>query len=66
MIKLIEGDRYEGQIEFSNSGNASITIEEKSIFIHRKNTLNSLHLDKVKNILENQKSRFVECPTLIN
>ena len=48
MIKLIEGDRYEGQIEFSNSGNASITIEEKSIFIHRKNTLNSLHLDKVK------------------
>jgi ribonuclease R len=48
MIKLIEGDRYEGQIQFSNSGNASITIEEKSIFIHRKNTLNSLHLDKVK------------------
>lgn len=48
MIKLIEGDRYEGQIEFSSSGNASITIEEKSIFIHRKNTLNSLHLDKVK------------------
>lgn len=48
MIKLIEGDRYEGQIQFSNSGNANITIEEKSIFIHRKNTLNSLHLDKVK------------------
>ena len=48
MIKLIEADRYEGQIEFSNSGNASITIGEKSIFIHRKNTLNSLHLDKVK------------------
>ena len=48
MINIIEGDRYEGQIEFSNSGNASITIEEKSIFIHRKNTFNSLHLDKVK------------------
>lgn len=48
MIKLIEGDRYEGQIEFSNSGNASITIEDRSIFIHRKNTLNSLHLDNVK------------------
>jgi len=48
MIKLIEGDRYDGQIQFSNSGNANITIEEKSIFIHRKNTLNSLHLDKVK------------------
>jgi ribonuclease R len=48
MIKLIEGDRYEGQIEFSNSGNASIQIEDKSIFIHKKRTLNSLHLDKVK------------------
>lgn len=48
MIKIIEGDRYEGQIEFSNSGNASITIDEKSVFIHKKNTLNSLHLDKVK------------------
>ena len=48
MIKLIEGDRYEGQIQFSNSGNANITIEEKSIFIHKKNTLNSLHLDRVK------------------
>jgi len=48
MINIIEGDRYEGQIEFSNSGNANIKIEEKNIFIHRKNTLNSLHLDKVK------------------
>ena len=48
MIKLIEGDRYEGQIEFSNSGNASIQIEDKPIFIHKKRTLNSLHLDKVK------------------
>jgi len=47
MIQLIEGDRYKGQIEFSNSGNASLTIENKSIFIHRKNTLNSLHLDNV-------------------
>ncbi len=48
MNKLIEGDRYEGQIEFSNSGNASIQIDDKSIFIHRKQTSNSLHLDKVK------------------
>ena len=48
MINIIEGDRHEGQIEFSNSGNANITIGEKTIFIHRKNTLNSLHLDKVK------------------
>jgi ribonuclease R len=48
MINIKEGDRYEGQIEFSNYGNASLTIEKKSIFIHKKNTLNSLHLDKVK------------------
>ena len=48
MINIKEGDRYEGQIEFSNYGNASLTIENKSIFIHKKNTLNSLHLDKVK------------------
>ena len=48
MINIIEGDRYEGQIEFSNSGNANITIGDRSIFIHKKNTLNSLHLDKVK------------------
>jgi ribonuclease R len=48
MNKLIEGDRYEGQIEFSNSGNANMQIDDKLIFIHRKQTLNSLHLDKVK------------------
>jgi ribonuclease R len=47
MIQLIEGDRYKGQIEFSNNGNASLTIEDKSIFIHRKNTNTSLHLDTV-------------------
>ena len=48
MINIIEGDRYEGQIEFSNNGNATITIDDKSIFIHKKKTLNALHLDKVK------------------
>ena len=47
MIQLIEGGRYKGQIEFSNNGNASLTIEDKSIFIHRKNTNTSLHLDTV-------------------
>ena len=47
MIQLIEGDRYKGQIEFSNHGNASLKIEDKSIFIHKKNTFNSLHLDTV-------------------
>lgn len=40
-------DQYEGQIEFSNYGNASINIEDKKVFIHKKNTLNSLHLDEV-------------------
>jgi ribonuclease R len=48
MIKIIEGDRYEGQIEFSKNGNAKIKIGEESLFIHKKKTLNSLHLDVVK------------------
>ena len=48
MIELKEGDVYEGQIEFSTSGNASLTINEKEIFVYKKNTANSLHLDKVK------------------
>ncbi len=48
MIKLKEGDVYEGQIQFSTNGNASLIIDETEIFIYKKNTLNSLHLDKVK------------------
>ena len=48
MIELKEGDVYEGQIEFSTSGNASLLVEDKEIFIYKKNTTNSLHLDKVK------------------
>ena len=48
MIELKEGDVYEGQIEFSTSGNASLLVEDKQIFIYKKNTANSLHLDKVK------------------
>ena len=48
MIELKEGDVYEGQIEFSTSGNASLTINKKEIFVYKKNTANSLHLDKVK------------------
>jgi ribonuclease R len=48
MINIIEGQEYEGQIEFSNGGNATVKIGEKSIFIWKKNTLNSLHLDTVK------------------
>jgi ribonuclease R len=48
MIELKEGDVYEGQIEFSTSGNASLLVEDKEIFIYKKHTANSLHLDKVK------------------
>lgn len=48
MSKLKEDSTYEGTIEFSNSGNASIKIDENSIFIFKKNTLNALNSDKVK------------------
>ena len=48
MIIIKEGDVFEGQIEFSTNGSASLKIEEKEIFIYKKNTGNSLHLDKVK------------------
>ena len=47
MIELKEGDLYEGQIIFSTNGNGHIIIEENDIFIYKKNTLNSLHLDIV-------------------
>jgi ribonuclease R len=45
---IIEDEFYEGQIEFMTNGNATIKIEEKEFFIYKKNTLNALHLDKVK------------------
>jgi ribonuclease R len=48
MDKIKEDEFYNGQIEFSKSGNASIIINEKQVFIHRKRTLNSLHLDGVR------------------
>jgi ribonuclease R len=48
MIELKEGDVFEGQIEFSTNGNESLLVEDKEIFIYKKNTANSLHLDKVK------------------
>lgn len=47
-MNIIEGEFYEGQIEFMTNGNASILIGEGEFFIHKKNTLNSLHLDKVR------------------
>jgi len=43
-----EGELHESQIEFSTSGNATVLIKEKEVNIHKKNTLNSLHLDTVK------------------
>jgi exoribonuclease R len=48
MIKIKEGDVFEGQIEFYTNGSASLKVEENEIFIYKKNTANSLHLDKVK------------------
>lgn len=48
MNKIKEDSIFEGTIEFSNSGNASISIENKNVFIFKKNTLNSFNNDKVK------------------
>ena len=48
MNQFIEGEFHTGQIEFSNNGNASININSKEIFIYKKNTLNSIHLDTVR------------------
>jgi ribonuclease R len=48
MNKIKEDSVFEGTIDFANSGNASINIEDKNIFIFKKNTLNSLNGDKVK------------------
>jgi ribonuclease R len=48
MIKLKEGDVHEGQIEFWTNGSASLIVQETEIFIYKKNTSNSLHLDTVK------------------
>jgi len=47
MNKIKEGDIVEAQIEFTTSGNASIKLEGKEFFIHRKKTKNSLHLDTI-------------------
>jgi len=48
MIKIKEGDVFEAQIEFYTNGSASLKVEENEIFIYKKNTANSLHLDTVK------------------
>ena len=42
-------EEKKGQIRFVNSGNAYVKLDESNeIFIYKKNTLNSLHLDIVK------------------
>jgi ribonuclease R len=46
--KKIEGEFFTGQIEFSKNRHATININNKEVFINKKNTLNSLHLDKVR------------------
>lgn len=46
--KIIEGELYEAQIEFSTNGNATVKVLEKDLFIHKSKTLNALHLDTVK------------------
>lgn len=57
MNKLKEDSIHDGTIEFSNSGNASIMVNEKSVFIYKKNTLNAFNSDKVrvKIIIKNNK-----------
>lgn len=48
MEEIKEGDIFEGQINFTGSGNAIVKINEVEIFIYKKNTSTSLHLDTVK------------------
>lgn len=46
---MIKENEKIGQIDFLNNGNAYVKIDESTeIFIYRKNTLNSLHLDTVR------------------
>jgi len=48
MNNIKEGEQFEGQIEFSNSGNANITIDGKKFYIYKKNTSTSFNLDIVR------------------
>ena len=48
MNKLKENSEFESIIEFTNNGNASVNIEDKNVFIFKKNTLNALNQDKVR------------------
>lgn len=48
MKKIKENDTFEGIIDFTTSGNASVNIGETSLFVYKKNTSNAFHGDKVK------------------
>lgn len=48
MKKLKENDTFEGIIDFTTSGNASVNIGETSLFVYKKNTSNAFHGDRVK------------------
>lgn len=47
-MKIKKEDIFVGQIEFLTNGHASINLGEKQIYINKKNTGKSLHLDTVK------------------
>jgi ribonuclease R len=47
MNEIKNTELIEGQIEFSNNGHATVNIGESKIFIHKKNTSTSIHLDTV-------------------
>ena len=56
MNKIKEGDIFESQLEFSMSGNATIKIDGREIFIHKKKTANAMHLDTARvEIFQGQK-----------
>ena len=67
MEKIIElGQKYGADRVWLNKiedWNVMKNFKEQDIF---QSSDYKLHLNKVKNILENQKNRFVECPTLID
>lgn len=48
MSKYNEGDIIESQIEFTASGSATIKIDGKEFYVHKKKTGKALHLDQVR------------------
>lgn len=56
---LKEGMMVVGQIDFSNNGNAQVRTEEYGdIFVYRKNTYNSFHMDTVTIELVNRNRKL--------